>query len=318
MQLKIKKFLYNYSKNCRLRTKELGKFIGTSQQSASYLIKTYDDKKIAKGYMTIIDPAKFGFINILVYYYFSGYTYKVIQEVVSFLKQKDEIVHIQELSQGYDLSCTFCVTNLSQFNKLNGDFLQEFKGKVFMADIFPIIVKHIYPKNYLLPNRKISEIVICGDRDKVKIADKDKKILHYLFKNPRSSVLEMSRKLNLNPKTIINIKNKLEKSKIIRRYSVIWDYEKLDLERKQILISTEGMDIKDDEKFLEFVMVHPYIVGLTRLIGTFDFLIEVEGENLSKRSVLKEIRLEFPFKQCKVFMEGNILKDRCIPESILR
>ena len=97
---------------------------------------------------------------------------------------------------------------------------------------------------------------------------------------------------------------------------MVWDYNSLGIEKKQILVSTEGLDIKEDKKFLEFCRLHPYIVGLVRLIGPYDFLVEVEGENLSRKSVLKEIRSEFPFKHCKVLIEEDTLKETYIPGSI--
>jgi DNA-binding Lrp family transcriptional regulator len=316
MLQRIKRFMYEYTKNSRLKTKELGKILRISQQSASYLIKSYNKKKLIKSYTTIIDSSKFGLINIIVYYYFSGYTVKMVSEILSFVKDQDEIVRVEQLSHGYDLSCTFCVPNLSHFNKLNRDFLQRFKGKVFVADVFPIVVKHIYPNNYLVVSKKFHEIVICGDRDVVSINEREQKVLSYLFKNSQSSIIEMSNKLNLNSKTIINIKNKLEKNMIIRKYCVTWNYDKLRIDRKQILISTEGLDINQDNKFLEFVKLNPYIVGLTRLIGGYDFLIEVEGENFARKSVLNEIRSEFPFKECKVIKEVDIIKERYIPENV--
>ena len=54
MKLKIKKFLYELSQNSRVKTKELGKKLKISQQSASYLIQSWQKKKTIINYTTIV------------------------------------------------------------------------------------------------------------------------------------------------------------------------------------------------------------------------------------------------------------------------
>ena len=44
MKEKIKKILYEYTNNSRITTKELGKKINVSQQSAFYLLNTLKEK----------------------------------------------------------------------------------------------------------------------------------------------------------------------------------------------------------------------------------------------------------------------------------
>ena len=66
MKSKIKKLLFECTKNSRITTKELGKRIEASQQSASYLLNTLKRKKIIESPSTIVDAVKFGFINVIV------------------------------------------------------------------------------------------------------------------------------------------------------------------------------------------------------------------------------------------------------------
>jgi DNA-binding Lrp family transcriptional regulator len=308
-------FVYELSSNSRIKTKELGQKLKISQQSASYLVSSLKQKKTIIDNTLILDPAKFGFITILVYYNFADFSSKSINEIISYLKQNDDIVNVEMLNQGYDLACTFCVPNLSHFNKTNRDFLQSFRRRIFALDIFPIVVKHIYPKNYLTSRKNISEKIICGDRDVISITENEKKVLEILYDDPTSKIIKIIGKTKMNPKTVIKIKSKLEKGKIIRGYSTNWDYEKLKIHRRQILFSSEDLSLKDDLKLLEFAKVHPFVVGLTKLIGRYDILVEVEGENLSNKDVLKELRSEFDIKRYKVIPSSVIVKDKYIPKS---
>jgi DNA-binding Lrp family transcriptional regulator len=304
--------MYEYSQNSRIKTKELGKRLKISQQSASYLIHSLKKKKkIIVDHTTIIDPSKLGFISILVYYNFADFT--ATPEIISFLRQSDDVVSLEHLEQGYDLAAIFCVPNLSYFNKAHRDILQTFRGRVVVADIFPLVVKHLYPKNYLVPRKPPSEFVICGDRDVMQFSENERKVLGFLYAHPTGKIVEMAKKLNLNPKTIINVKNKLEKNEVIRGYSAVWNYQKLGISRRFILFNSEILTLKDDRRLLEFCYVHPYITSMTRLIGRYDIIVKVEGENLSGKDILRELRLEFGIKDYQVIPGGTILKERYVP-----
>ena len=154
MKIKLKRFVYELSQNCRTKTKELGKKLKISQQSASYLIQSWRQKKKILGHTTIIDPAKFGLLQVLVYLNYSDFDNKKIKEVISYLKENDYVVRIENLKQGYDLAVVFCVHNLSLYNKLVWVFLQRFKKMVLLAETYPIVVEHIYPKKYLAGYRR--------------------------------------------------------------------------------------------------------------------------------------------------------------------
>ncbi|MBU2497160.1 MAG: Lrp/AsnC family transcriptional regulator [Nanoarchaeota archaeon] len=314
---KTRKLIYELSQNSRIRTKDLGKKIGASQQSASYLIASLKQKKIILEHNVRIDPSKLGLINILIYYNFTDFSAKNIHEIISFLKNEDSVVNIEQLSQGYDLSCVFCVPNLSNFNKMNKDFLHKFKNKIYAAEIFPIIVKHLYSKNYLWPHRQAEELIVGGDRDIINMSENEKKIIRMLQENPTIKILDMAKKLKLNPKTITKLKANLEKNKIIRGYSTLWDYKLLKIIRKQILVNSEELDLNEDKKLLEFAKNHPNVTALSRLIGKYDLLFEVEGESISNRDVLKELRSEFGIKDFEVVGGGTILKAKYVPLSAL-
>ncbi len=124
--------------------------------------------------------------------------------------------------------------------------------------------------------------------------------------------MEISRKIKLHPQTIINIKQKLERSKVIREYSAMWNYGPLNIQRRSILFSSEDLSLEEDRKLLGFAQAHFCVVRLTRLIGQYDLLMEVEGENILHKDVLKEVRSEFNIKRFKVIQSSKIIKEKFI------
>ena len=59
MNKKTKSLVYELTNNARISTKELGKKLKVSQQAASYLLKSLQEKKTIRSFDTIIDPSKF-------------------------------------------------------------------------------------------------------------------------------------------------------------------------------------------------------------------------------------------------------------------
>lgn len=150
MKAKLKKLLFEYSRNARITTKELGKKIGSSQQSASYLLNSLKDKKFIENEATIIDAVKFGYVSVLVGFNFIKLDNSLKKEIIEELKEIDSIVTIEEGKEGVDLLVGYLSSNLSSFNKTHSEVIYKFYKKLKTAFVFPIIVVHEYCKNYLI------------------------------------------------------------------------------------------------------------------------------------------------------------------------
>ena len=304
--------VYELSNNARISTKDLGKKLKISQQAASYLVNNLQEKKTILNYSALIDPSKFGYLLVQVYVNF--FDFSKIKEILTFLKEEDHVVQIEELSQGYDLSIIFSVPNLSYYNKLIRDFLQKFKGGVNVAETYPIVVKHMYLRKYLAPKKQDHEIVIAGDRDVENLGLAEIAVLESLWENATQKIIEIHKKTKLNPKTIAKTKRFLETSKIIRGYLTNFDLRVLGINKRHILLRSSDLSLSDDKKLLQFSLTHNNIVSLTRFIGDYDLMIEVEEEENFRKDVLKDLRKEFPIKKYMVVGGGTIIKQKYIPK----
>src|SRR3989344_3708198 len=138
MKSKLKKLVYEYTKNSRITTKELGKRIGASQQSTSYLLNTLKKKRLIGGNTTVIDAIKLGYIKVIVGFDFLDPSFK--KEIIDDLLDVASITSIEEGKEGVDLSIEYTVQNLSAFNKINSELIYKFYKKLKTRFIFPLIV----------------------------------------------------------------------------------------------------------------------------------------------------------------------------------
>lgn len=104
----------------------------------------------------------------------------------------------------------------------------------------------------------------------------DKRILNILLDDSRLSYRKIARILKVSPATIMNRINNLNK-KIIRRYSVLLDYEKLGYEIEVIieLRISKGKLIEVERK----IATNPNVVAVYDITGDFDAVIIARFRN---------------------------------------
>lgn len=301
-----------FQKNSRITTKELGKIIRTSQQSASYLIQTAIKNNHIQKYYTLIDPAMFGLTNIIVLFNYTNFDPKIIEIIKKKLIENDNVTMIEEASLGADLIVQYTVQNLSFFNKENQELLHEFKKNLKQIAIYPVIVKHIYTRKYLFEKNISNELILSGDRNIMQFSDKEKIILKEIRNKSKSSIIEISRNTNLDAKTILQIKKKLEQEKVIKQYSVTINHKELNIERERYLINLETDEKKEIDKFISFCKMHKNILTSFKIIGNFKFIITVERFK-EDNEILPEIRKEFNVSDYNLFKIKEVLKSETIP-----
>lgn len=313
---KLSRLLFFLSKNARYSTKELGRLLNISQQTASYTLQKLEKEKLIRNYQLVADPAKFGLINVILLLDYQNFDQKTITAIKKHLKQEPNVTRVEEVSQGADLLVEYCVPNLSYFNKQHKDFLYEFKNTIKVREAHVVIVKHHYTKNYLhkrYPDNH--QAIISGDRDRIKLNNKQEAVLKELLQNPKASITTIAHKIALDPKTTTNIKKWLKKNKIIRRYSILFDYEAMDITREYLFINLSYEGEQEEKRFLEFCKQHKNIVAVTKIIGEYDLFVTTEKMEKNK-PIINELRKNFTVRNYRIISSDNITKYDFLPSNL--
>ncbi|MBR9704904.1 Lrp/AsnC family transcriptional regulator [Candidatus Pacearchaeota archaeon] len=314
MKEKLKKFIYEFSNNSRISTKELGKYTNMSQQSASYLKSQLKKNNQIKFTSTIIDSVKLGFINILVGFNFIKLEASIKKEILTSLINNPNVTSIEEGKEGLDLIVEFCTINLAEFNKIHTSIISKFEKSLKTTFVFPIIIRHIYQKNYLVNKQKISKITLYKDRKISGLSKNETLILNEFKKTPDEKLINISYNLKIPVKTIIKIKKDLEKKEIIRGYTTIYNNNDFSINRDIIFIRFPSTGIKDINKFKDFAKFNKNIIEFTKLIGSSQVVITVES--LKEIKIIKEIRKSFPIDQYLIVKSESIHKKNYLNEVI--
>ena len=294
MNYKIRKILFLLTRNCRTNLKVIGKELKISQQAVSYQINKLEKEKNIT-YFTLTDHIKLGFINIFVGMNFKSYTKENQRKILSQLRAQETIVSVFKGESGIDILFEIQARNLSHFNKTFSQFIEINSKIIDTKFIQPMIVKHTYPRNYLIKKNEYEDIVTLGDRDYQAISDDDEKVLRQFEKKPRITLMELSKQTKLGVKKVLSIKKNLEKKAIIRKYSCHFNHKKMGISKKILLLKSKEEFITNIDTLVEFAKIHPNIIELTKLIGKYNIMIITES--LQSENILEEIREKFPINE---------------------
>ncbi|HTX61427.1 MAG TPA: Lrp/AsnC family transcriptional regulator [Methanobacterium sp.] len=107
----------------------------------------------------------------------------------------------------------------------------------------------------------------------------DSRIIHSLLKNSRITLSQMSKDIDVPDATISNRLKKLEKD-IIKQYTIIVDYDRIDLKITAIIIiQSESEKHKDVEKQLSNLEDVSEVYSIS---GEYDILIKVWAHSLDE------------------------------------
>ncbi|MBU1199212.1 MAG: AsnC family transcriptional regulator [Nanoarchaeota archaeon] len=311
---KLKNAIFLLSSNIRISTKELSKHIKSSQQSASYIIHQLKKKKLVKNEITIVDPIKLGFINIIVGFNYVKFDAKIRAEVIDVLKNTNSIISIKEASRGVDFIVEYCVQNLSAFNKIHSEIIHKLHHTVKTKFIFPIVVKHKHDRCYLIEHCTGTDIVICGDREVNILSTNEKSILKELIKTPTASYTSIAKSTKISVKSVINIKKKLEKLRIIRGYSCILNHKALGINRSLLLLKLSGIGVGEINKLVEFGIRNLNIIEQIKIIGDYHIILIIES--IKNNDLIKELRSRFSIEEYWSIQIDNIDKEYYLPRDI--
>jgi len=319
-----KRLLYFHGENCRLSLSEIAKKIHKSPQLVKYTINRLEKSKIILFYYTVMDYSCFDMLLFKVYFKGGCSKSSELNLLVKKLMENPYVTSIYEMGGQYDFLVEFMATNPSKFNKELKMLIKE-NEELNNYDIIINIVSHIYPRDYLTPRSKKakdlnfpSEIIVGGDRDKIVLNDKEKRILLAFVENPKIRLTSIASKLDINIKTVMSVIKSLKNKKIIRAYKSALDMEKCSLISNKITLKLHNIEPEKENMMLDFCLNNPNIVKISKTIGAWDFEIDVETNSPTDfREIYLKIRDEFKdvirsfnsYKIYKIFKHKYLVDD---------
>jgi DNA-binding Lrp family transcriptional regulator len=143
------------------------------------------------------------------------------------------------------------------------------------------------------------------------------KILEILTSNARASVEEIGQQMNLEPEKVDAYIKKFEKDRIILGYRTSINWQRIKQYDVKALIEVKVTPERNVgfDAIAEQIFRFPEVSSLSLVSGTFDLLVQVEGENLmsvarfvsEKLSTLKGVQSSVSHFLLKKYKEEGII-----------
>jgi DNA-binding Lrp family transcriptional regulator len=320
LDLKDKQILYELDKNARLSYSALAKKVLLKQNSVMYRIEQLKERGIIKGFRTIIDVGKLGYITSNLFFDLQNITPEKENQIIEFLKSNNNVNWVASVEGDYNIGVSIITKNVGEIKLIWEDLMRRYMNYIAKRR-FTILFNMSYFSRAYLIDAKINhhEIEIVTEPKLEAVDLIDMKIIAILNNDCRTKIVDISRKIEITPKTVISRIKNLEEKKIIRGYKVSIDIEQLGYETYKICFMLNNLTRDKIVSFLRYAKDHPNITFYIRDIGGEDFEIQVEVKNSSElRVILDDIESKYSdiIRDYKtmLFFKGN--KHIYFPEKI--
>lgn len=290
---KDRKILYELDKNSRQSFKQIGKKVGLSREVIQYRIKQLEKKGVIKGYQTLIDTSKLGYINCRFFIKFQKETPEEENKIIEYYKKNPKFWWVASIEGFRDLGLACWVKDIYEFYEIKEEILQKFGKYIDNLHISIYSKFYVYNRTYLIEKKQDTDSKqIMFFPEKAKFDKKDFEILKILSKDARTNSIEISKKTGISITNINHrIKQMMEK-RIIIRFKVLLDLEKIGYYWYKIEMQLTDTAIK--KEMLSYFHNHPNIVYAYETISENDIEFEIESNSPEEfRKILAEIRTKF-------------------------
>jgi len=294
MQLDLldRKILTQLDINSRAPFTEIGKKVGASKETVKYRIDKLVSTRVITGFYTAFNTAKLNHFYYKLLIKLHNVTPDLEQEILNYIKNQKYCAYLGSCSGSYDLAVLLMLKTPHQFHKFIADLKRNYGEHIIEKDMhFPLSITRFNMRLYDGCEKTIT-IYKQDDKPIQKIDKTDLDILNLLSTNSRIPLIEIGKKLNLDPKVIQYRIKKLEKEGIILRYVVAVDYSKLEFKFTQIDIILKDLDCVPE--ITEFFNRTNRCIHSIEMLGKYDLTIEifVESDEL-QRKIIGEFRDKF-------------------------
>ncbi|MFH0701587.1 MAG: Lrp/AsnC family transcriptional regulator [Candidatus Woesearchaeota archaeon] len=290
--------------NSRLSYSELAKKINSKKEVVAYHVTKLEKMGVIKKYIPVFSQARLGMFVYKIYMRFQGVTKEQEEKIIEEFKNSPYITWMAKSVGTWDLMVGIFCHNILEFSKLKRDVIFKPYGQ-FIQDYNVSMLEGalIYTRDYLINAKTRSRpgLFYGGILESEKIDKHQKEIIRLIRNDARYGVAELSRKLNLNVKTVMSKIKDLEKRGIIQGYITIVDQEKLGVQYFKVDISFQDHSDNQYKRVLEYCKNNKYVVNLMTSVGNWEIELEVEADTVEEiYQLAKDLRIKFPMVIKKV------------------
>lgn len=296
--------LHKLDRNSRASITTIGKATKLPTETVRYRIQRLCEKNVIDKFYGIVDLSKLGKTLYKVYLGLQNVTEDVIKKFVSHLETVDGVIWIIRTDGKFDLAIGLIVEEVMILDSFLENLNSHFSNFIRKRSICINVSMNYLERDYLLKKKQREsheERQYSAKGEKVSVDELDRKIIEVLSEDSRIPAAQLARNLSIKDKKdlsteliLLRIK-RLEKLKLITGYSIILNNESIDQLHIKVLLNLSAYSPEKMQYFVAECWKIPRIVRAVKVIGEWDYEIDLEVENTTQyREIMGELTSKHP------------------------
>ncbi|MFH1072265.1 MAG: winged helix-turn-helix transcriptional regulator [Nanoarchaeota archaeon] len=302
LDIKDKNILSILVRNSRTPVTRIAKILGYSKEVVSYRIERLVKEGIITDFYAVIDSTALGYLKFNIYLEFYNLSKDDEQMVIAYLRDHRNVSWIISTSGKWDFMIQLYTRTIQDLDAIMLNMANKFTGLLKAYEIFIISGFMHLPPRYLtsgIPLLPLKALPYAADfeakkDEKTEIDKLDLQILKILEEDARTSLLDMSRKLELSKDAIKYRIRKLIRQGIIKDFLLRFNYHKLGFQYYSLLLQLKNVDIEKRKKILSYFTNRNETIALFVQIGSWNLAVQVIVKNaIELKAMLSECKDTF-------------------------
>lgn len=310
LDLKDRKILYELDKNARISFSELSKRVALSKNSVIERVRKLEKEKIILDYNALININQLGYSTYDIYLKFQDTTPKKEEEIITLAMKNRKVWFVGKIEGSVNLVLLISAKTPEDFYEIWDSIYKKIRKNIKVVRIAILLEYHHFTKDYLLGKESSQRTVEkTGKRYDAEVDKTDLLLLKFLSYNARISLLELSKKIKMTPKTIKKRIKRLEKEGIILGYKINLNFQKLGYEYYKVLLTLTHLEMRED--IYRWILCNPNVVYFDKFLNGADFEFDVEIESFERFvALLNNLKRDFKgtIKEIEWFTPVEIYK----------
>lgn len=288
-----KRILFELEKNARISDVALGKIVKKSKDAIRYRIKRLENEKIIRGYKTWIDAAKFGYKTATLYFTLLSLPErrkKMFEMIID-----DKKTYWMGVAEGeWNLGVSYFIESNEEFFDIKSKLLSEFSDVIIDVRMTFLVSVSVHEKIFLVKGH--SELLTFTEStQKNELDELSKKILSILYKNSKSNISDIAFETKTSVDKVRTRMKQLEENKIIIRYTIDLDYNKIGYEFYKSFIFLKDSSQAQMKRLMEHAEQSSTIINIVKQLAPWEYEFVIFARNFGEyQETLSKLTAQFP------------------------
>ena len=255
---------------------KISKDLHIHRNKVEYSLKKFEDNKIIKQYIQIINFNKLGYNESILLWI------KVKQnkdEIYNELQKIPQVISVGKVLTKYDFYVNIICKNKEEFEKIFQNFLKKYDNDIQNHDILINTYFNLYPLQIFGNLKQIKNFEIIKESDEIKISDNEIKILKELESNSRKKLIDIAKNTNQSIELTKYHLDELYKKEILLGTRINFDLEKLGYYFGLLRIKLKNTSDELKKEIETFLKKLPNTISLAVGIGVFNCHVQFFYKN---------------------------------------